>query len=74
MDNQLDIIKSEHLFMGVGDPVPVLDGHNHDSHIIEHKKELDSINNSEQEMTKQLQIDLLKAHIELHKEFKNKLN
>jgi hypothetical protein len=74
MDNQIDIIKSEHHFMRVGDPVPVLDGHDHDSHIANHQKELDAISNDDQEMTKKLQIDLLKAHIELHKEFKNKLN
>lgn len=70
---ELDTIKSEHNFMRVGDPVPVNNFDDHESHIIEHTKELESLSNDEQAVFIQHYIDLLTAHIKLHEEVKTAL-
>lgn len=70
---ELDTIKTEHEFMQVGDPVPVNMFDEHDLHIKEHEALKDTLKNENEEAYVQNFIDVLDAHIGLHKEMKQRI-
>lgn len=70
---ELSTIVTEQNFMRVGDPMIVNEHDDHDLHIEEHTKELNTLDNSEQTMFKQNYINILKSHIELHKQYKERI-
>lgn len=69
---ELDIIKSEHLFLGVGDPLPVSPIHDHDLHLEKHQEQLDALLKEEESGYRNQRILVLGAHIDLHKEYKKR--
>lgn len=71
-DFELDIIKSEHLFFGVGDPLPVLPTHDHDLHIKYHQEMLDSLLKEEESGFRNQKILTLEAHINYHEAYKER--
>lgn len=70
---ELDTIKTEHNFMQAGDPVPVNQFDDHDAHIKEHETERESLTNKNLEVYTERYMNLLDAHIELHKEYKSSM-
>lgn len=66
---ELSTINTEHNFMRVGDPMLVNSHDEHELHIEEHNKELNTLVNDNESIYKQHYIDLLKAHIGLHEQY-----
>jgi hypothetical protein len=69
---ELDIIKTEHNFFNVGDPLPVIPTHDHDAHIEKHQVMLDELMKQEESGFRNQKILILSEHIELHKEYKKR--
>lgn len=71
-DLEIDIIKTEHNFFNVGDPLPVNPDHEHDLHIKMHEEELANILKQEESGFKKQKALIVSEHIELHKEYKKR--
>lgn len=71
-DFEIDIIKSEQLFLDMGDPLPVSPLHDHDLHIMKHQEALDALLKDEESGYRNQRILVLNAHIDLHKAYKKR--
>ncbi len=72
-NDQTDIIRSEHNYINVAEPVPVFDTHNHEAHIPEHTKllnELETANKEEETALRNNTINILREHIAVHEQYK----